>query len=613
MLFGFACSSSSSPAGNGGSSSGGATALGGSPGSGGNPSGTGGLSPVASTATGGTLPGSGGVGAGGSASGGAGAGLTLAQACTAMCASQATGDCPVADCQTACVKAADATASAITKCTVQYTAMAQCEAKLGADKWICSSDENVPIPVDGQCTSTVCTWACCATDLIVPSDIWARCMATCQPSGAGGASGTGGSPAAGGASGTGGSPAAGGSTSAGGTGGKGGAGGTSATSPAGGSTSAGGSKPSGGSAGTAGATAAGGGGGSPPAGTGIPSNYPAPTADNAAKCTTVPMTGGFCPGGGSGPACLQCLFGSTTYNTSESPPAPADATSLAGDYVVTVQLGSVGPVFVSAESSRGLLAQGAASQEYGFVVDVRPMEGQPNHAGGPVGYAGLDLFFSGPAGLKVSGIGYALASASTKPIMVYIAGDSTVCDQTGNVYGGWGQMIPQYFGPPVGFANYANSGAASGSFNNYWAMIKAKWNAGDWVMIQFGHNDGNNTDAVVQANLEKMVADAQAANVTPILVSPPARVQFSGSTLKDQSSLHAAAAKAAAAAKNCDYIDLTALSSAWYSSIGETTALTFHANGGATHTNLAGADKLASMLAKAIKDQNTGLAKYLRP
>jgi hypothetical protein len=31
--------------------------------------------------------------------------------------------------------------------------------------------------------------------------------------------------------------------------------------------------------------------------------------------------------------------------------------------------------------------------------------------------------------------------------------------------------------------------AASGSFGTYWSMIKAKWTAGDWVMIQLGHND----------------------------------------------------------------------------------------------------------------------------
>jgi lysophospholipase L1-like esterase len=327
------------------------------------------------------------------------------------------------------------------------------------------------------------------------------------------------------------------------------------------------------------------------------------------------MSDGFCPGGGAGPVCVQCLFGGSTYNTSETPPAPADATAAAGDYVVTVQLGGAAPVFVAAESSRGLLAQGAASTLYSFVVDVRAMEGQPNHAGAPVGYPGLDLFFSGPTGMTIAGIGYALATVATKPVMVYIAGDSTVCDQTGNAYGGWGQMLPQYFKPPVGIANYANSGASSASFYGaFWGQIKAKWKAGDWALIQFGHNDKDATDAEVQANLEKYVADARAANVNPILVSPPARVQFSGGTIGDQSGLHAAAAKAAAAAKGCPYIDLTSLSIAWYNSLGSSgAALKYHANGSdATHTNLAGADKLAGFVAGDIKAQNIGLASYLR-
>ena len=173
-------------------------------------------------------------------------------------------------------------------------------------------------------------------------------------------------------------------------------------------------------------------------------------------------------------------------------------------------------------------------------------------------------------------------------------------------------MIPEYFGPPVGFANYANSGAASGSFSSYWSLIKARWTAGDWVMIQFGHNDKGVADSTVQANLEKMASDAQAAGVNPILVSPPARL--SSIPVGDQSSLHAAAAKAAATSKNCPYIDLTALSSAWYNSltISASAAQTMYHQGGATHTNLLGADKLAGLVAKAVKDQNIGLAKYLR-
>lgn len=513
----------------------------------------------------------------------------VAAGCTQLCAAKSCTD--VATCQATCNAYATRSPGAV-PCNTQYAALVSCEATLGATNLVCSSDENYPIPVAGQCSTAVCAWAACATDLIVPSDVWARYMNSC-PQGVGGATGSGGTSSTGATGGAGGRSATGGSvsggTSSGGISSKGGA--TSSSSTA-----------SGGTGGVAGSV-----------GTGIPAGYPTPTTANAAKCTSVAMTNGVCPGGGLGPACIQCLFGGTTYNTTETPPAPAEATSLAGDYAVTVQLGGTGPVFISAESSRGLLAAGGSAQPYGFVVDVRPMEGQPNHAGGPVGYSGLDLFFSGPTGMTVNSIGYGLATAASKPVMVYIAGDSTVCDQTGNVYGGWGQMLPQYFLPPVGVANWANSGASSGSFySSFWGQIKSRWSAGDWALIQFGHNDKGIDDSVVQANLEKYAADAQAANVTPIIISPPARVQFSGSTIGDQSSLHAAAAQAAAKARNCAYIDLTALTITWYNSLGQTASMKYHVSGDATHTNLAGADQIARLVATAIKTQNIGLAKYLR-
>ncbi len=178
-------------------------------------------------------------------------------------------------------------------------------------------------------------------------------------------------------------------------------------------------------------------------------------------------------------------------------------------------------------------------------------------------------------------------------------------------------MLPEFFDAPVGIANYANSGASSGSFmaTEFWGAIKARWTAGDYVLIQFGHNDKGIPDATVQANLEKYVTDAKAANVTPIVISPPARVQFAGNMISDQSSLHAAAAKAAAAAQKVAYIDLTSLSTAWYNSLGSAAAaLKFHANGSdQTHTNLQGAAKLAALVAGDMKAQNLPLAKYLRP
>jgi lysophospholipase L1-like esterase len=316
---------------------------------------------------------------------------------------------------------------------------------------------------------------------------------------------------------------------------------------------------------------------------------------------------------------MQCLFGGTMFGTSEMTPT-AEGKMLAGNYLVSVKLGgdAAGQTFVSAESSRGLLSPTATaagqSLDFGFVVNVREMEGQPKHAGGPSGYPGLNLFFSGPSDMppQVSAIGYALAGAETKPLMVYVAGDSTVCDQSGNEFGGWAQMLPQHFAAPVGISNYANSGASSNF--GFWNDIKDHWVAGDWVIIQFGHNDKNSTDAQVQANLERMVSDALAAKVTPILVSPPARAQFDGAMVGNQSSLHAASAAAAAASKKVAYIDLTKLSTAWYNELGsKAEALKFHAHGtDATHTNLAGADKLAALVAADIRTQNLELAKYLR-
>jgi len=124
--------------------------------------------------------------------------------------------------------------------------------------------------------------------------------------------------------------------------------------------------------------------------------------------------------------------------------------------VVTVELGgaAAAQTEIWAESSRGLLAPvtTAAGQKatYAFAVDVRGMEGQPDHMGGPGGYPGLDLFFIGPTATPpaITGIGYALATAATQPIVVYMAGDSTARDQTGGVFGGWGQMLPEFFNAP---------------------------------------------------------------------------------------------------------------------------------------------------------------------
>ena len=413
---------------------------------------------------------------------------------------------------------------------------------------------------------------------------------------------------------TGGTPTGGGTTI---TGGTSGIGGTTTERDAGvaGATGAGGSPGRGGSAGSNGGSAAagtGGGaagaaGGNPAPGT-VPAGYPTPTADNYAKCKSSTASGGLCPGGGAGPVCIECHFGGS-----------------AGNYAVTVTLGgtAASQTYVSCEAYRGLLKPvsiGAGqSQTFAFVVNVRTKESEPAQAVS-AGTPGLDMYFSGPTATPpaVSAIGYALVTAATKPTMIWIAGDSTTCDQPGSGFGGWGQMFPEHVMAPFGFANYADSGESSSSFYGsglLWGAIKSQWTAGDWVFIQFGHNDKGVADATVQTNLEKYVTDAQAAKVNAILVSPPARV---GSIpIGDQSSLHAISASGAAKDKGVPFVDLTALSTAWYDGLGLTVTevkAKYHAGGtDVTHTSIPGAEGLADLVAAEVKKQNiTGLVEYMR-
>ena len=440
--------------------------------------------------------------------------------------------------------------------------------------------------------------------------------ATRGPGGASGdgGAGTGGNVGAAGGAGIGAAGASGlAGLAGGGSGGRGGSGGSGGTS--------------GGRGGASGSTAGSGGAGATgAAGTGVPAGYPLPTAANRFVCTTVaqsrsPNGAMVCPGGGAGPVCIQCLFGGSTFNNTNV--ATTQGTMEAGNYAVTVTVGGTGAgqTQIGAETNRVLLAPvsttAGESVTYAFVVNVRAKEGQPTE-NVSAGYPGLDLYFSGPTASppQVSAIGFALVNQTTKPVMVYVASDSTACDQSDTDYAGWGQMLPQFLAPPAGVANYADSGESSGSFlanAAEWAVVKGAMVAGDWVLIQFGHNDGSTSSSTFQANITQMVMDAKAKGATPVLVSPPARATFTGQTLSDQSSLHAADMKAVATAQRVAFIDLTSITTDWYNQLGPNGWQQYHALGtDKTHTNAAGAVKIAGFVATAISTQNIGLASYLR-
>jgi hypothetical protein len=114
----------------------------------------------------------------GAADGGA---TALATACTALCMGQSSLSCSMdlADCESTCLAQAGDTENPAVSCETQYTAMAQCEAKLRANQWVCSESNVVPIPVPGQCTTTLCAWSCCVGSDYADPDVWSVCMPQC--------------------------------------------------------------------------------------------------------------------------------------------------------------------------------------------------------------------------------------------------------------------------------------------------------------------------------------------------------------------------------------------------------------------------------------------------
>ena len=81
---------------------------------------------------------------------------------------------------------------------------------------------------------------------------------------------------------------------------------------------------------------------------------------------------------------------------------------------------------------------------------------------------------------------------------IHLMGDSTMADKdlsNGNPERGWGMMFPNFV-EGMEVINYAQNGRSTKSFidRGLWDKVKANLKAGDWVFIQFGHNDAKESD-----------------------------------------------------------------------------------------------------------------------
>jgi DNA sulfur modification protein DndE len=123
------------------------------------------------------------------------------------------------------------------------------------------------------------------------------------------------------------------------------------------------------------------------------------------------------------------------------------------------------------------------------------------------------------------------------PIVIYMIGDSTMANKPleDNPERGWGMMLQEFFDNTVTVENHAMNGRSTRSFlyENRWQPIVDKLKKGDYVIIQFGHNDGSKekkdrytTPEEYKTNLVWFVNETRSCNARPILCTPIMRRRF---------------------------------------------------------------------------------------
>ena len=131
------------------------------------------------------------------------------------------------------------------------------------------------------------------------------------------------------------------------------------------------------------------------------------------------------------------------------------------------------------------------------------------------------------------------AVAQTNPITLHMIGDSTMANKPvipANPERGWGQMFQMYFKDSVHVENYAQNGRSTKTFiaEGRWDKVVAALKPGDFVIIQFGHNDEKTNDVNrgtapfgdYMTNLVRFIRESREHKATPILATPTARRKF---------------------------------------------------------------------------------------
>lgn len=204
---------------------------------------------------------------------------------------------------------------------------------------------------------------------------------------------------------------------------------------------------------------------------------------------------------------------------------------------------------------------------------------------------------------------------------VYLCGDSTVCDQYNPPFSAWAQKLPWFFDDKVSVANYAFSGATTTSFINTKKFKKIVGNLkpGDYVFIEFGHNDEKDKGPGAGAkynfayNLKSMIDQVRAKDAIPVILTPTQRRNFDAEgKVGDTHKGYAQAAMEVADRENVTCIDLTSMTTRMIQDAGEEGSWQYFVEGDGTHNNNKGAYEICKLVVKSLIDKNIPLAEHVR-
>lgn len=231
--------------------------------------------------------------------------------------------------------------------------------------------------------------------------------------------------------------------------------------------------------------------------------------------------------------------------------------------------------------------------------------------------------------------------------VVFLAGDSTVKNQDNDENGmwGWGAVAEECFDTTkISVCNAAMAGRSTRTFleEGRWDKVYNALQPGDYVLIQFGHNDIGDIDkgkargvlpmaqdsssvfhintASEQRNrviysfgwyLKKFIDDCREKGATPILVSLTPRNIWKDGHIERQDSFLGTMYRQVVAETGVELVDLHNISADFLDKKGEKRAAAYY-NHDHTHTSLTGARQNAKNVAKGLKANKSPLAKYVK-